>query len=114
MKNYFLVLVSIFTLSFATALNAQDDVATKAIFNGFDGESYSFTTIAKENEDAKTIEFKEVSAEILEQFDLKSETLKGKNFSITYAVTTKTQVNNDGEEEEFEVFTLKTISEATY
>ena len=59
LKNYFLVLVSIFTLSFATALNAQDDVATKAFFNGFDGESYSFTTIAKENEDAKTMRIKE-------------------------------------------------------
>ncbi|MFD1615614.1 hypothetical protein [Gelatiniphilus marinus] len=114
MKNYLLVLVSFFTLSFATTLDAQDEVATTAVFNGFDGESYSFTTQAKGAEEAKTIVFNDVSAEILKQFDLKSDAFKGKYFSITYTVATETLVNSDGEEEDVEVFTIKTIREAVY
>lgn len=114
MKNYLLVLVSIFTLGSTAVLNAQEDKSAIATFTGFDGESYSFTTIAKENETPKTIDFSEVSAEILEEIDLKSETSKGKDFSITYTVTTETKVNAVGEEETIEVYTLKSIKEAAY
>ncbi|MCL6294037.1 hypothetical protein [Jejuia spongiicola] len=109
MRNYLLVLVSIFTLSFTTATNAQDEIATNATFNGFDGETYSFTTIANGNEDAKTIEFSDISAEILEQFDLKSDTFNGEIFSITYAVTAKTKAGDGAE-----VYVLKTIRRVAY
>ncbi len=114
MRNYFLVLVSIFTLSFTTVTNAQDEIAAKAMFNEYNGESYSFTTIVKENEEAKTIEFSDIGAEILKEFDLKSETLKGKHFFITYAVSTETKMNDDGEEEDVEVYVLKTIRQVAY
>lgn len=114
MKNYFLVLVSIFTLSFTTVTDAQNEIASKAIFNEFNGESYSFTVNAKGNESNKTIEFSEVSDEILKQFDLKSETLKGKHFLITYTISTETKVDADGNEEEVEVYTLTSIKEAVY
>ena len=114
MRNYLLVLVSVFTLSFTTVTNAQEEIATVATFNEFNDESYSFTTIAKGSEEAKTIQFSDISADILVEFDLKSESLKGKHFSITYTITTKKQFNNDGKEEEVEVYTLKTIREAVY
>ncbi|MFD1160893.1 hypothetical protein [Hwangdonia seohaensis] len=114
MKNYLLVLVSIFTLSFTTVINAQDEIAATAVFNGFNGEIYSFTTIAKENGKAKTIEFSDVSAEILEQFDLKSDSIKGEHFFIAYVVETEATTNEDGEEEDVEFYVLKTIKEAAY
>ncbi|WOD44506.1 hypothetical protein [Hwangdonia lutea] len=114
MKNYLLVLVSIFTLSFTTVTNAQDEITATAVYNGFNGESYSFTTVVKENEKAKTIEFSDVSAEILKQFDLKSDAIKGEHFFITYVVETETTTNDEGEEEDVEVYVLKTIKEAAY
>ncbi len=109
MRHYLLVLVSIFTLSFTTVTNAQDEIAVHATFNGFNGETYSFTTIAKGSEEAKTIEFSDISAEILEEIDLKSETLNGKNFSITYTVTTESELGDD-----VEVYVLKTIKHVAY
>ncbi len=114
MRNYLLVLVSIFTLSFTTVTNAQSEIVTEATFDGFSENYYSFTTAVKGNEEAKTIKFSDVSAEILKQFDLKSETLIGKHFSITYEVKTETKINDDGDEELVEVFVLKAIRKAVY
>jgi hypothetical protein len=109
MKKYLLVLVII--LAFTTTINAQDDKTSlektsQAVYNGFDGKSYSFTTVAENPLDSIELSFSEVGIETLSQFDLKSDTLIDQTFTVTYTVETEIIETAEGVEEEVIAYKL--------
>lgn len=106
MKNYLVVLVSIFTLGLTSVANAQDEKTSQVIYNGYNGEAYTFTTVAENPEDAKTLSFTDISDDVLAQFDLKSDAFKGETFTVMYTVAIENLEAPDGTNEEVETFTL--------
>lgn len=99
------LLTSIFTLVVSLVLiNNQEGITLNATFDGhFDG-LYSFSPIVEEDEFAEQIVFTEVSEKLLEQYNLKSSNLIGKDFAITY--TEDVEYEDD---EELIVYTLVSL-----
>lgn len=113
MKTNFLLKLVGFTLSiltlvsFTTAskLSVQDETVVNAVYDRH--EDYGYNFIAKNKDDEEyTITFQEVKDELLKEFDLKSETLIGKRFSITYKTRTEVTKDDDGYEDEEEINTI--------
>lgn len=109
MKKYLIVFVSILALTFTATASAQEKQSAQATFNGFDGDAYTFATVSKSVEDSKLLSFKDVSTDILAQFDLKSEAFKGESFTVIYTVTMESLESPDGTEQEVETYTLVSI-----
>ncbi len=100
MKNYFnkLAITSMLTvLGTISTMQANEKALNTNItvvnqeqmvvgeYNGYtEAEGYKFTL-----KDGKTIHFKSVSEEILKTLDLKSDSLKGKSFEVTYKTSKK-------------------------
>lgn len=88
-----------------TTLSIQEEMVVNAVYDGHEEYGYNFIAKNKEGEEY-TITFQEVKEELLKEFDLKSETLIGKNFSITYQTRTETNIDDDGFEDEEEINTI--------
>lgn len=83
MKTLFITFITIF---FGVInMNIQDKTIIEVTYDGYYGGVYSFTTITDDEDDfGETIEFIEISKEILKKFDLKSEDFIDEEFTITY------------------------------
>jgi hypothetical protein len=110
MKNYLILFVSVLAFTFSTTINAQEKQRTQAVFNGFDGDTYSFATLGRSVSDSKVITFKDISADLLAQFDLKSDAFNGETFTVTYSVAMESIDAPDGTKQEVETYTLVSIA----
>ncbi|MGG8496677.1 hypothetical protein ACQY1Q_09685 [Tenacibaculum sp. TC6] len=73
----------------AVSVLTVQETAIEATFEGYtDKDGYTFVL-----GDGKKVFFEEVSDEVLKNFDLKSNALKGKKFKVTYTV----EENDEGE-----------------
>ncbi|WP_242202212.1 hypothetical protein [Aestuariivivens insulae] len=102
-----LVIMFLIVTSFTgvTVVNAQEDtMVIHAIYDGH--EDYGYNFIATRNDEEYTITFQEVKKEVLEAFDLDSDTLLNKKFKITYTVEMIVTIDDDGNEDEEEVNTI--------
>jgi len=106
MRHFLLLLVSVFAFSFTNVVSAQDEITTKATFDGFDGDSYVFTTVATADTPSKTISFTEIGEDITKTYDLSSKAFKGESFLITYLVAMQSLESRDGSKEDTETYTL--------
>jgi hypothetical protein len=103
MKTIFITIITLF-LSF-NATTIQDEITVDVIYDGYYDGLYSFTTITDDEDDfGDTIEFGNISAELLKKFDLKSDIFNGEIFIITYSETTIEE-----NEEELTVYRLLNI-----
>jgi len=89
MKTVLLILLFIATPP--NNLVNQETETVKASFTEFDDDVYLF-----KDKDGFSVEFEHVKDEILKQYDLKGDSLKGKLFLITYFG--ETEVDADGED----------------
>lgn len=106
MKTLFLALIAFVTLSF-TSTNTK---TANVIFDGYDGEGYSFSTLTDENnEDTIALYFTTVDKKIIKEFNLESEETVGTEFTISYSVTTETTESDEGEEETQDIYTLLSL-----
>ncbi|WOD44507.1 hypothetical protein [Hwangdonia lutea] len=86
-------------------LSIQEEMVVNTVYDGHEEYGYNFIAKNKEGEEY-TITFQEIKEELLKEFDLKSETLIGKSFSITYQTRIETSIDDDGFEDEDEVNTI--------
>lgn len=86
-----------------TKISLEETV--EAVFDG--KEDYGYNFIATDEDDNEyTITFQNIDEKLLKEFDLKSDTLIGVSFKITYKITTETYTDEDGFENENEVYTI--------
>lgn len=107
MKTLYIVIISILV---STYPKIQEQTTANAVFDGFFGGIYSFTLETDdEDEFGKTIEFTEISPEILKKYDLKSDAFEGETFTITYSIDFEVIESDDEDELEEEVYKLISI-----
>lgn len=95
-------LLTFFTIiSLAFAKNDQEVFTMKAVFDGFEDDTYFFT----DSED-ETYYIQEVSAEVTKIYDLKDIKYNGKTFNVTY----ETQKRLDESNEPYEVFVVTKLT----
>ena len=85
-------------------INIQEGITLKANYDGYYEGIYSFTIIT-DDEDyfGETIEFSEVSKEILKKYDLTSEEFIDEEFTITYSE----EITIENEEENNKLIDIK-------
>ncbi|NNC50986.1 MAG: hypothetical protein HKO01_10660 [Flaviramulus sp.] len=116
-SNYLLMLGSllIVVLSFTSFTNAtissitdcvvQDTKVITAVYDGH--EDYGYNFIAKNtNDDEYTITFQNINSEVLEAFDLNSETHVGSKFKVSFTTVIDVFTDGDGFEDENEINTI--------
>ncbi|MFD0963788.1 hypothetical protein [Pseudofulvibacter geojedonensis] len=103
--------ISILVILFIGLTNTelQKEVTTKAVYEGFFEGTYTFVIEGGDEFLEETIEFDEVPNTILNQYDLESDAYDGHHFSITYVTRTEKMENEDGQEEEWIVYELKSL-----
>ncbi len=85
----------------AVAESAAEGIDTmKANFDGFEGDSYNFSYKNEDNED-DSIFFSLITPEALKMYNLKDKKFIGKIFEITFSFKTETEVDEDGDKQEF-------------
>jgi formylmethanofuran dehydrogenase subunit C len=107
--NYsILLLLSFFSLSSFTSKSTytiQDTKTIEAIYEGKEDYGYNFMA-TRDDESEYTITFQNINEELLNQFDLASEALVGKNFKITYQTKIKKTKDEFGFIDEEEILTI--------
>lgn len=86
----------------------QTTESVVAIFDGYDEEDgYAFLVASEDDEeDEDIIYFYEVTEEVLNTVDLKSDELIGERFQITYKIETYEEEDEYGYKETYEKYTI--------
>lgn len=107
------ILLFISLLSFASSFETTEFQDTKTIEGVFDGhEDYGYNFISTHPDGSEhMVTFQNIKEELLNQFDLKSESFIGKNFKITYQVKIKKTKDEYGFEDEEEILTITNLEE---
>lgn len=106
-KNMVFVLIALFFCSVTVKAQASDEDTESIIgvFDGFNGEHFTFSYTNEEDEE-DIILFAKTSPEVLKKFSLRNEKFKGKTFNITFITETETEIDEDGDEQEYNVRTI--------
>ncbi|TPN87079.1 hypothetical protein [Aquimarina algicola] len=86
-------------------MSGEETETIIGVFEGFDGEHFTFNYTNEENEEDVVL-FSKANSEVLEKFNLSSEKFIGKTFNITFITETETEVDEDGDEQEYDVRTI--------
>jgi hypothetical protein len=115
MKTRFVIIYALLILPFFAftsisnknkcAILPQETTTIEAVFDGH--EDYGYNFIATDGDDFEyTITFQEINEELLNEFDLKSDTLIGTSFKITYKTRIEVIEDENGYEDENEINTI--------
>ncbi len=102
LKNIIFVLVALFcntALQSQTPYN-QDTEIISGIYDGFDGEHFTFIYTNEEDEEDMIL-FVKANPDAIKKFNLNNEKFIGKKFNITFISETEIEVDEDGEEQEY-------------
>jgi len=103
MKILFITLFVV--LSYSGIQTDQEKITVKAIFDGYEDETYYFTNVKEEG----SYEFQKIDSVANKKFNLQDVNFKGKTFEVTY--TTETDLDeNDDEYTLFMILDLKLIN----
>jgi len=111
MKAKSIVILSVLFVSFivfTSAKTAQENQIFKGVYDGHEDYGYNFVGVDKDGEEY-TMTFQKIDDELLKAFDLKSETLVGSKFSVTYTTLKKMVKDEDGYEDEEETNTIMAL-----
>jgi len=105
--NSILLLFLLTLASFTPNKNMNFLQDTKTIDGVFEGkEDYGYNFIVTHEDSERTMTFQIVNTDVLNQFDLSSNDLVGKNFKITYQVKIRKFKDEDGFDDEEETLTI--------
>jgi hypothetical protein len=114
-KSMILVNLLFFSLvSFASSTETftiQDTNTIEGVFDGHEAYGYNFIIANTDDGSEHTMTFQNIKEELLNQFDLKSETFMGKKFKITYHVKIRKFKDEDGFEDQEEILTITNLEE---
>ncbi|MFD2562840.1 hypothetical protein [Aquimarina rubra] len=72
----------------------------KGVFEGFEGDSFSFNYKNEDNEE-DTLFFKDITPEVLKTYNLKDKKYIGKKFEVTFSFAYEDEVDEDGDKQQF-------------
>jgi len=105
----FAVLMTSNRLQSKTSLNDCLDIKViTCIYDGFDGENFTFIRI-KEGDAEEYLFFQKILTEVLEKYNLSEDKFKGKLFEVTFSSEIETEIDEDGDEQEYDVFTITNL-----
>ena len=84
----------------------NQDYTVVGTFDGYDEEDGYTFVITDENGDEGMMYFQNITPEALKQFNLRSDSLIGERFSISYQILEQVTEDDDGVEYTYEVFTI--------
>ncbi len=87
------------------AENNQETEVITGIFEGYDGDVFSFKYTNEDGED-DVIVFPKISSEVSEKEDLTGDMYVGKTCNITYVSEVETEIDEDGDEQEYIIRTI--------
>lgn len=117
MKTKFIILINLLFFSLASVASSfdtfiiQDDQVVEGVFDGHEDYGYNFIIANTDDDSEYTMTFQNIKEELLNQFDLKSESLIGKKFKITYQVKIRKFKDEDGFEDQEEILTITNLEE---
>ena len=83
----------------------QDTTTVEGVYDGH--EDYGYNFIVKDNEGVeRTLTFQEIDKTLLNEFDLKAQTLIGKKFKVVYKTRIEVTKDADNFDQENEIFTI--------
>ncbi|MGS2725313.1 hypothetical protein ACU8DI_01800 [Psychroserpens sp. BH13MA-6] len=109
MKKQSILLTSLLLICFVSFSSFKTSIQDKQLFEGvYDGhEDYGYNFIGVDDDDEEfTMTFQEVDADLLKSFDLMSDQHVGTKFSVTYTVTTETEIDEDGYEDDVDIYKI--------
>ena len=83
----------------------QDTKTFEGTYDGQEDYGYNFIGLNADKEEY-TMTFQKVDDSILNSFDLKTEKLIGSKFSVTYTTKIETENDENGYEEDIEIYTI--------
>ncbi|WP_035084897.1 hypothetical protein [Aquimarina latercula] len=108
LKNYLFVILALFLCSNIVKAQENINVDTETItgvFDGFDGENFTFNYTTEDGDD-DTMLFPKANPEVLKEYNLSNDKLVGKTFKVTFISETETEEDEDGDEQEYTVRTI--------
>ena len=117
MKTKFIILINLLFFSLTSIDSTNDNNffqkinVIEGVFDGHEDYDYNFITVHADDGSEHTITFQKINEELLNQFDLNTETFIGKKFQITYQVKIKISKDENGFEDEEEILTITNLEE---
>lgn len=108
MKTKSITIVSFFIICFLTLTsvkNIQNTITFVGVYDGHEDYGYNFIGV-NEDEEEYTMTFQKMDESLLNAFDLKSDKLSGTKFSVTYTTEIEVTRDEDGYDDETEVYTI--------
>lgn len=112
MKTKITVLITLLFFSVASfsstveTLAIQDVKTIEGVYDGHESYGYNFIITNIDDDSEHTMTFQNIKEELLEQFDLNAETLISSKFKISYEVKIRKFKDEDGFEDQEEIFTI--------
>lgn len=109
MKTKTTLIFSILFITLTSFMGLNQD--TQSIIGEYDGHEdygYNFIIINSDGEE-RTMTFHLVDNDVLNEYDLDSEDLIGTKFEIAYTLEIETVLDENGDEEENEILTIKAL-----
>ena len=117
MKTKFIILINLLFFSLTSLASTiennsfQEINVIEGVFDGHEDYGYNFITVHTDDGSEHTITFQKINEELLNQFDLNTETFIGKIFQITYQIKIKKTKDENGFEDEEEILTITNLEE---
>lgn len=103
---FLLMSVKPFPLKSLALYDAAQDLKIIGVYDGNEGYGYNFITQHIENGSDFTMTFQKVNDSVLKEFDLDTELLVNKKFEVTYNVKIVKSKDEDGFDQEDEIYTI--------
>ncbi|MEM5563842.1 hypothetical protein WNY78_01940 [Psychroserpens sp. AS72] len=98
-------LLSVFLFVLTAANTLQDTITFEGVYDGHEDYGYNFIETSEDG-DEFTMTLQRIDESLLKSFDLNTDKLIGSKFSVTYTTEIETEKDEDGYEDEVEVYTI--------
>ena len=113
MKTKTAIIVGFLMVCFFTFTSMNTVNSTETFEGIYDGKKTTVITLLGVDDDGEyTMTFQEIDESLLKSFDLESEMLIGTKFKVTYTITIKVEKDEDGYEDEIEIYTIIDLKKA--
>jgi|26BtaG_2_1085354.scaffolds.fasta_scaffold00149_7 hypothetical protein len=102
----FLLSATPFPLNTSVSYFTSQDLKIVGVYDGNEGYGYNFITTRKDDGSEFTMTFQKIEEAVLKEFDLDAELFLNQKFEVTYTVKTVVSKDENGFEDEVEVYTI--------
>ncbi len=101
------VMVPLFSLT--SVIRQSDSETFEGVFDG--KEDYGYNFIGFDDEGEYTMTFHDIAPSVLKTFNLKSDSLIGTKFLVTFTTSIETETDEDGYDNDLETYTITSLKQ---